>query len=168
MLLSCGKSSGALTHPMVAATFQQLITCISGESDASFLASLYKCFTDVLVVGGGLSALAPEFQGGIIDATARQLQNLAEKRKSRATRAGAEIGGGGVGGGSTGNAELDAEGDPDDDDLALLEEMEDFALEDMARMLVYFDSNHPLLVAVASVKELAVGRWESDDDEGDG
>jgi hypothetical protein len=160
MLLSCGKSSGTLTHPMVAATFQQLITCISSESDASFLASLYKCFTDVILLGGGTSSLAPEFQAGIMEATTRQLQSLAEKRKNRATRSALDIGGGGAGDGR------DGEGDADDEDLALLEEMEDFALEDMARMLTCFDPNHPLLVAVASVRELAVGRWESDDEAG--
>lgn len=164
MLLACGKSGGALTHAMVAATFQQLITCILGESDASFLASLYKCFTDVLVVGGGPAALAPEFHVGIVEATTRQLQNLAGKRKSRATRAAVDRGEATGCGGSGGNG--DAGGEVDDDDLALLEEMEDFALEDMARMLMCFDQNHPLLVAVASVRELAVGRWESDD-EGD-
>ena len=49
----------------------------------------------------------------------------------------------------------------------LLEEIEDFALEDMAKLLMMLDSNHPLLVAVASVRELGTGRWEVDGDDGD-
>ena len=56
--------------------------------------------------------------------------------------------------------------DADYDALMLLEEMEDFVLEDMAKLLMYLDSSYPLLVAVASVKELGTGRWDSDEDEG--
>jgi hypothetical protein len=169
MLLACGKSSGTLTHPMVTVTAQQLISCISTESDSSFLASLYKCFTDMLLLVGP-SALAPDFVTGIMEATKRQLQSLADKRKSRAARG---MGNNNINNGSGSNrsgreGDGDGEGDPDDEDLALLEEMEDFALEDMARMLVCFDRDHPLLVAVTSVRELAVARLESDDDGGEG
>lgn len=48
----------------------------------------------------------------------------------------------------------------------LLEEMEDFALEDMAKTLMAFDSIHPLLMAVASVRELGLhlSQWESEDE----
>jgi hypothetical protein len=49
----------------------------------------------------------------------------------------------------------------------LLEEMEVFVLEDMAKLLMTLDSNHPSLVAVASVRELGTGRWEIDGDDGD-
>ena len=46
--------------------------------------------------------------------------------------------------------------------------MEDFALEDMAKMLMCFDPNHPLLVAISSVKELGLqlAQWEGEDNEG--
>jgi len=49
--------------------------------------------------------------------------------------------------------------------MALLEEIEDFALEDMGRMLTSLDSNHPLLVAVSSVKDLGFNSWDSDEEE---
>jgi len=45
------------------------------------------------------------------------------------------------------------------EDIALLEEMEDFALEDMGKVLALFDKRHPLLVAIGSVKELAGPKW---------
>jgi importin-5 len=74
---------------------------------------------------------------------------LADKRKARSTRTAAEI-------------------EEDREDLALLEEMEEFALEDMAKMLGLFDANHPLLIAISSVRELGLGlgAWDSDGDGG--
>jgi len=149
ILLACGKSSGSLTHQMVSVTFQQLINCISAESDSSFLSSLYRCFTDALVVVGGPAALSPDFVTGVMEATKRQLQVLADKRKSRAARSSGRI--------------HEQDGDADiDEDLALLEEMEDFSLEDMAKMLSCFDKDHPLLVAVASVRDLGTARLDGD------
>ena len=71
MLLVCGKQSGTLTHQMVSASFSQLVNCVNRETDVSFLASLYKCFSDSLRVIDGPSALSPEIQTGIIDATKR-------------------------------------------------------------------------------------------------
>jgi hypothetical protein len=147
MLLACGKSSNTLTNSMVAATFHQLINCINTEHDASFLASLYKCFTDSLHVVGGPSALTPEYQSGIIEATKRQLQLLADRRKGRANRAASEA------------------GENDKEEMALLEEIEDFALEDMGKMLMVFDRNHALIIAVSSVKDLGFNSWDSDEDE---
>lgn len=82
---------------------------------------------------------------GIMEATKRQLQFIGDRRKARAARPAAEI-------------------EDDGEDLALLEEIEDFALEDTAKMLTMFDVNHPLLVAVTSVKRLGLNQW----DEGDG
>lgn len=146
MLLVCGKNSGTLTNQMVSATFHQLITCISTEHDASFLASLYKCFTDSMQVIGGPSALAHEYTNGVMDATKRQLQTFAERRKTRANRAAADL--------------------EEKEDMALLEEIEDFALEDMGKMLAAFDVNHPLLVAVSGVRDLGFNTWDSDE-EGD-
>ncbi|KAJ7185708.1 armadillo-type protein [Mycena filopes] len=147
MLLASGKNSGTLTNQMVTATFLQIINGISTEHDASFLSSLYKCFNDSLRVIGGPSALSPEFQNGIMEATKRQLQGLADKRRGRKARPASEL-------------------EEDREDMALLEEIEDFALEDMAKMLGVFDANHPLLVAVSSVKDLGFNQYDSDDEEG--
>ncbi|KZP09493.1 ARM repeat-containing protein [Athelia psychrophila] len=147
MLLSCGKTSNTLTPQMVSATFHQLINCIGSEQDPSFLASLFKCFADSLRVMGGPASLTPEFATGIIEATKRQLQTLADKRKNRTQRPASEI--------------ADTK-----EDMALLEEIEDFALEDMAKLLFYLDPEHPLLIAVSSVKDMGFNRTDSDDEEG--
>ncbi|KXN84279.1 Importin-5 [Leucoagaricus sp. SymC.cos] len=80
-LLDTSKSSKTLTPQMVTATFHQLITCICTEPDSSFLASLYKCFSESLQVIGGPSNLPQEYHVGIIDSTKNQLQVLADKRK---------------------------------------------------------------------------------------
>jgi len=150
MLLSCGKESGTLTNQMVSATFLQLINGISTERDSTFLASLYKYFSESLRVVGGPEALSPQFHEGIIEATKRQLHTLADKRKARVARAN--------------NPAFAAE--VDRDEMALVEEIEDFALEDMGKMLTTFDINHPLLVAVASVRDLGFNTYDSDE-EGD-
>ena len=132
---------------MVSAIFSQMINVLADESDPSFLASLFKCLTDSVRVIGGPDALTPEFREGILTATRNQLQMLAEKRKARTQRSESEL-------------------EEDREDLALIEELENFALEDMGKMLRYFDANHPLLVAVGSVRELAIRTsrdgWESD------
>lgn len=146
MLLACGKSSNTLTTQMVSASFHQLISCIGSETDSTFLASLFKCFADSLKVMGGPAALSPEFQNGIIEATKRQLQTLADRRKNRSQRPASEI--------------SDMR-----EDMALLEEIEDFALEDMAKLLYYLNPDHPLLVAVSSVKDMGFNRGDSDEDE---
>ncbi|KAJ7906329.1 armadillo-type protein [Mycena leptocephala] len=148
MLLASGKNSGTLTNQMVTATFLQIINGISTEHDASFLSSLYKCFNDSLRIIGGTSALSPEFQNGIMEATKRQLQGLADKRRARKARPASDL-------------------EEDREDMALLEEIEDFALEDMAKMLTVFDTNHPLLVAVSSVKDLGFNQYDSDEDGND-
>ena len=151
MLLSCGKQSNTLTPQVLSAVFAQLIGVISDELDTSFLASLYKCFTDCVRVIGGPQALAPEFKEQIIEATKRQLQKLAEKRKVRAERANGR--------------NVDPELDDEREEVALLEELEDFALEDIGKMLRYFDPNHPLLFAVGSVGDLGIrgDDWDSED-----
>lgn len=143
MLLAAGHQSNTLTPTLVSASFQQLISCISDEQDSSFLASLFKALTESLVVIGGPATLPQEYKDGIMDATKRQLQTMAERRRARGT-----------------NRTEDLE---DNEDLALIEEMEDFALEDMGKMLGLFDPQHTLLVAVSSVKELGSGlRWDEE------
>ncbi len=48
----------------------------------------------------------------------------------------------------------------------LIEEMEDFALEDMAKALRTLDPSHPLLIAVSSVRDLGLhlSDWEGEED----
>ncbi|KAK7012698.1 armadillo-type protein [Favolaschia claudopus] len=149
MLLASGKNSGTLTNNMVTTTFLQLINGISTEHDASFLSSLYKCFNESLRVIGGPPALSPEFTNGIMEATKRQLQTLADKRRARKGRPAAEL-------------------EEEREDMALLEEIEDFALEDMGKMLAGFDANHGLLVAVSSVRELGFNQYDSEEGEEEG
>ena len=131
---------------MVGATFTQLITCIGTETDSSLLASLFKCVLDTMLVVGGPGALAPELHAGLLDAARRQLQALADRRKARAARPAQEI-------------------RDDREDLALIEEVEDFALEDMAKLLRALDTNHPLLIAISSVRELGLHLSEWDGEE---
>jgi hypothetical protein len=147
MLIACGKNSGTLTNDMLSATLAQLINCIAAEGDSSFLASLYKCFRQGMLVIGGPSSLTPELHDGIMEATRRQLQSLADKRKSRAARPPQEI-------------------EEEKEDLMLIEEMEEFALEDMGKMLATFNEHHELLIAVSSVRDLGLG-LNSYDENGD-
>ncbi|KAI0032084.1 ARM repeat-containing protein [Vararia minispora EC-137] len=144
-LLQCGRTSNTLTNGMVTAIFSQLTTCISVESDATFLASLYDCYHRALLILGGPVALSPEFHAGIVEASKRQLHTLAERRKARGRPA----------------------GEDERQDMALLEEMEDFALEDMGRVLSMFEKDHPLLVAVSSVRDLGVRTAAWDEMEGE-
>ncbi|OSC97013.1 ARM repeat-containing protein [Trametes coccinea BRFM310] len=149
VLISCGKNSGTLTNQMVVATLSQVINCIGSESDSSFLASLYKCFYDTVLVLGGPGALAPEFRAGIVEATKRQLNALAEKRKARAARPAHEL-------------------REEREDLALIQEMEDFAIEDMAKVLRAVDAPPELNIAISSLRQLALSLpdWESEDEGG--
>jgi hypothetical protein len=131
---------------MVTATFNQLITCIRSEPDASFLASLYKCFSESVSVLGGPSNLPQEYHLGIIESTKHQLQVLADKRKMRAQR-------------------LAGDPDVDKEDIALYEQFEEFALQEMDKVLEELDRNHPLRIAVSSVRDLGVNDWDSDEGE---
>ncbi|KNZ79775.1 Importin subunit beta-3 [Termitomyces sp. J132] len=155
MLLASGKASNTLTNQMVSATFHQLITAIRTEHDTSFLASLYKCLNDTLRVVGGPDVLPKEFMDGIIEVTKHQLQLIADRRRGRANRAAA---GAGAGAGTA------IEG-LDKEEMALMEEVEDFVLDDMGKMLSVVDPAHPLLVAVGSVKDLGFSSWGSDEED---
>lgn len=44
-----------------------------------------------------------------------------------------------------------------------MEEMEVFALRDMAKMLALFDPNHTLLAAVSGVRDLGFNTYDSDE-----
>ena len=146
LLLISGKNSGTLTTQIVSATLTQLVNCISTEQDPSFLASLCKAFGDSVRVIGGVNALPQEYHTSIVEAAQRQLQTLAAKRKARATY-------------------VATDPETDKEDMALVEEFEDFALDDMAKLLSMFDQNHPLLVAVSSVRDLGMNTWDGEGDE---
>ena len=146
MLLVCGKKSGTLTGDMLNVVFNQLVNVISAEDDPSFLASLYKCFTDSARVVGKES-IPSAIYDGVIKATQNQLQVLAQKRKRRAEKSAREL-------------------QEEREDVALLEEMEEFAFEEMGKMLQLFDESHSLLVAIGSLKALAIrtAQWDSEGD----
>ncbi|EGO00640.1 hypothetical protein SERLA73DRAFT_166917 [Serpula lacrymans var. lacrymans S7.3] len=148
MLFSCGKHSGTLTAQMVSATLAQLTNCITIETDVSFVASYYRSYGDALRVLGGGAAITPEILNPIVEATKVQLQVLAERRKTRSQRPASDL-------------------EDEKHELALIEEMEDFALEDMGKMVKQLDQKHPLLVAISSVRELGCSKWDSDEDDRD-
>ncbi|KIJ25106.1 hypothetical protein M422DRAFT_193858 [Sphaerobolus stellatus SS14] len=147
MLLSCGKKSSLLTNDMLNSTFSQLLKVMEREDDPSFLASLYKCFTDSTRVIGK-ETLPPAVYDGVIKATQSQLQMLAQKRRRRSEKSAREL-------------------QEEREDLMLLEEMEDVAFEEMGRMLGFFDAQHQLLFAIGSLKELGLrgGLWEEGEGE---
>src|ERR1700753_2072393 len=123
MLVSCAKETKLLTQEMFDAVFQQLINVIGSEPDASFLASLYKCFADTARlfihspsqnVSHGQVNFPPQYTQSLFKATESQLHTIAQKRKQRASL-------------------QPHQREEEHDDLALLEEMEEFALEDMGK-----------------------------------
>lgn len=137
-LLLCGKNSGTLTNEMVSATFSQLVNCVATERDINFLSSLYKCFTGSMNVIGGAASLPPQIHDGIMEGTRRQLQSMADKRKKR-------------------SEEAIAPGGEDKKELLMWsEEVEDYALDEIATMLKDFSETHELLMAVSSVRDLGV------------
>lgn len=172
MLISAGKNSNTLTNQMVSATYSQLIACIAIESDASFLSSLYKSLSDTLRVLGGPSSLPPHLHSSLFDATQRQLASLAERRKRRASKLGGYVNGGS---GNGDEGELDS---GEREELALVEEMEDFALEDVGRLMETFESFggeigqgvQGIMVMVGSVRDLGLGlgAWDSEGESVDG
>ena len=156
MLLVCGKQSNTMSPQMLSATFAQLIGTLEAETDVSFLASLYKCCSDCVRVIGGPDCLAPEFKENVLRATRSQLQNIAEKRRARLARRASGTSTSSSNGGSSSSSVDHPDLEEDEkEEVALLEELEDYALDEMGKMLKSFDPNHPLLVAIGSVKELA-------------
>lgn len=136
LLLSCAKASGNLSQDIFTTVFTQLINVTGAEPDSSYLASLYKSITDSVRLVGP-SNIPPVFVDGILKATQNQLTTIAHKRRARASMPSRQL-------------------EEEREDIALIEEMEDFALEDMNKLVGMLDKNHALLVAISSVKELAV------------
>jgi hypothetical protein len=110
------------------------------EHDMSFLQTLYKCFTDAAKVVGGRGVIPEALCEDVLKTTQNHLQLMAQRRKSRAR--------------------------PDEDDaedIAYIEENEDFALDEMSKMIKFlFDPNHSLLIAISSVRDLGQRQqWET-------
>ena len=144
---------------MVSATFTQVINSIELETDPSFLSSLYMCLTDCMrtilgpVPADNISSFPADYTQSIMTASRNQLQLIAEKRRTRAQR--------------IEQAQQRGIDEEDSEDLALIEEFENFALESMERVLKYFRGNEQaqgLLVAVASVRDLATQAFDDDDE----
>jgi importin-5 len=143
--MSCAKETKLITEEMFDAVFQQLINVIGSEPDASFLASLYKCFGDSarLFIHPSPNSQQPQFNfppqysQSLFKATQSQLHSIAQKRKQRASLSAYQR-------------------DEERDELAFLEEMEQFALEDMRKCIQLLEPNSQLLIAVGSVRELAI------------
>src|SRR6266436_7538826 len=99
-------------EPFVTGVFVPIIDAMPNEPDAGFLASLYKCFSESARAVGA-SALSPDLVHRFINATQNQLHSLAQRRKSRADRVHGR------------------DWEEEREDIMLMEEMEDFALEEM-------------------------------------
>ncbi|KAF9023442.1 ARM repeat-containing protein [Hymenopellis radicata] len=122
--------------------FKSLIQAVEGESDAGFVASLFKSMGDCLRVCQGTGVDAP-VREAIVGAVKRQVGWFAERRRSRSGRVGAE----------------DGDEDEEDEDLLLIEEMEDFALEDMGKVVELLfpegeRDRESLLIGISSVRDL--------------
>lgn len=144
-LLTCGKDSGTLTPHMVSATFTQVVNAIATEADPSYLTSLLKCFSECMRVAGGAARLPHEVRDGVVEASKRQLQSIADRRRARERMSARDI-------------------EDRREDLMLIGEVEDIALDEIREIVSEFDPHHPLLVAVGSVSELGLHLKELDDD----
>lgn len=138
MLLVCGKA--ALTLTDLQTIFRTVLAILDEETEPGFLSSLYKCIVDSMLVLPNHS-LPPDLTLDILAATKRKLYGLAQDRKKRSAHLFSQ---------SSGDV------DEDQEDMALLEQLEDFALDEMARFCRMIDPNHPLLVAISSVRDLTV------------
>jgi len=140
LLLATAKHCSILTENMAHEVLKQVAAGIAQEHDMSFLMTLYKCFTDATKVLGGRDALPAILAEDVLNATQNHLQVIAQRRKARAQP-----------------EEDDAE------DIAYIEENEDFALDEMGKMVKFiFDPNHSLLIAISSVKDLGQRQnWEA-------
>ena len=148
-LVECAKDSNMADEPFVNGVFVPIIDAMPNEPDAGFLASLYKCFSESARAVNA-SALSPELVNGFIKATQNQLHSLAQRRKSRADRIHGR------------------DWEEEKEDIMLMEEMEGFALEEIQKALEALDPQHPLLIAVGSVKSMRLsGSYESDFEDDD-
>ncbi|KAG8968327.1 hypothetical protein FRC03_007786 [Tulasnella sp. 419] len=138
MLLACGKS--VITPTVLHTVFTELLAAITAETEFGVLSSLYRSVSEALMVAG-IDNLTPQLAEGITKATQNHLQTLAERRRKRADYLQSEDA-------------IDIE--ELKEDMGLMEELEEFALEEMNSLIKILDPNHALLVAIGSVKELGV------------
>lgn len=143
MLLACGKS--VLTPTDLQTIFRTLLAAIGEEGDTGYLASLYKSVVDSILVLPS-KGLPPDLANDIIASVQRKLQSLAQKRKQRAEYLLAH---------AAQDVEEEREG------MALEEELEDFVLDEVGRLLRLLDPNHPYLMMVGSVRDLGVTLTQS-------
>ncbi|KAH8827725.1 armadillo-type protein [Flagelloscypha sp. PMI_526] len=148
LLLQSGKTSNTLTEPMLHATMSSLITSLTNETDLSFLASLYRSVTSSLRILG--PALSSAYKDLLIEASKRQLSNIAERRKARA----AALSAGGA----------DEKNEEEREEWKLMEEVEDLVLEDMKALVEGFEPGHSLLVGISGVREVGMTGWFNEDD----
>lgn len=138
LLIRCGKS--ILTESDLQTIFRSLLSVINDEADPGFLTTLFKNLADSILLVHP-NSLPGDLKADIILATQNKLHSLAQRRKQRqeflATQSPEELA-------------------DESEDVKLIEELEDFALDEIARLIALFDSNHRLLVGVSSVRELGV------------
>lgn len=117
---------------MVAAVFSQSTSYIANETDTT----LYECCRRCSLLLGRPRTLPPDRHVSVIDTSKRQLATLAKWRKSRGGRG--------------------LIGEDERQDMALLEEREDFALGDVAKVLGMLEKDRLLRIAVSRAHELGI------------
>ncbi|KAG8702119.1 hypothetical protein FRC08_003684 [Ceratobasidium sp. 394] len=137
-LITSGNTTGVISPEEINAVFLQITRTIQPEGDAGFLGSLCKCLADSLLVVGR-QAIVPPLVNEISTACKAQLAALASRREMRARR-----------------IKHGPEWEEDKEDMLLLQELEDTAFDEMSRLLGFLDPNHPLLIAIGSIKEMAI------------
>ncbi|CAE6486306.1 unnamed protein product [Rhizoctonia solani] len=137
-LVLSGNTTGVISPEELNAIFLQVTRAIQPEGDAGFLGSLCKCLADSLLVVGR-QAIVPPLANEISVACKAQLAALASRREMRARR-----------------IKRGPEWEEDKEDMLLLQELEDVAFEEMSRLLGFLDPNHPLLIAIGSIKEMGI------------
>lgn len=92
-LMAAGRNSNTLTKQIVSATYALPIACISINTDASFLSSLYKGLSkglsNTLRLLSGSSSLPPHIHTSLFNSSRGQIASMAENRKKRAEKSNA-------------------------------------------------------------------------------
>jgi hypothetical protein len=177
MLLLCGKESNSLTAQMISATFFQLNDLIGSEIEPTLLTPLLQTFASSVKILGGPAVLPLETHEGLVESLTRSLENITEKRKNRPPipdvlpAINFDLPDFGVASLDTVKSNIAmlsslqqfdiSSQDPDE----VTEDMETFALIEMATLLSYLDPMHPLLANVTAVKSLGRNRgikWSDD------
>ncbi|CAE6446072.1 unnamed protein product, partial [Rhizoctonia solani] len=123
-LVLSGNATGVISPEELNAIFLQVTRAIQPEGDAGFLGSLCKCLADSLLVVGRQAIVAP-LVNEISVACKAQLSALASRRDMRVRR-----------------LKRGPEWEEDKEDMLLLQELEDAALDEMGRLLTFLDPSH--------------------------